>query len=73
MIGVSVVLDYDGNFDRSGVVEVAKIRGRCWRGCRVFTSRSSPSTRSSSVRSTSTYGIRRRRRKIFSPTNFERG
>ena len=50
MIGVSVVFEYDGNFDHSRVVEVAKNRGRCSRAYRVFASRFSPWTIRSSGR-----------------------
>ena len=47
MIGVSVVFDYDGNFDRSRVVEVAKNARKTFEGLWAFASRRSPWTRSS--------------------------
>ncbi len=47
MIGVSVVFDYDGNFDRSRVVEVAKNARKMFEAFRAFASRPSLWTRSS--------------------------
>jgi len=73
MIGVSVVFDYDGNFDRFRVVEVAKNARKMFEGLpglrfKAFT------LDEKQQRAINFYcGIHRRRRKPSSPTNSERG
>jgi hypothetical protein len=48
MVGVSVVFDYNGDFDRSRVIEVAKNARKMFEGLPAYVSRSSHWMRNSS-------------------------
>jgi hypothetical protein len=70
VIGVNVTFEYDGEFDRARVIAVAENARGMVEGMPGLRCSSSPSTRSTSGRRTSTSGTRKTQPRASSPRSY---
>ena len=73
MIGVSVVFDYDGDFDRTRVIQVAKNARKMFEGLPGLRFKFFTLDEKQQQAMTSTSGNRRKWQKLSSPTSSGRG